>query len=161
MMRKRMPLGPLRSRANNIDYYRNPSASTSPEPDQPHRSGGEKRSLRTKPTTTAMSRMVAAPRASGAKRLFLLTLSRPILGGCTTYMATYGNGRRTAGQERMLAPRATARRGRMEIVPFACCAALPGTTTHTHCALPDATWSLPAIGSPALAFALQEHCDVV
>ena len=63
-------------------------------------------------------------------------------------MATYGNGRRTAGMRIIRAPRQITVLGKPENVSSVCCAADPGVTCRGFCARPTAARTNPAFATP-------------
>jgi hypothetical protein len=145
MMREPMPRGYRLSRRKITGCCRRPSANTSLEQDQLHRSGGAPRFQPTKLTTMATSHMAAVQRASGAGRQFQSIVSTPIRGDYTMCTAMSGNGRRIAGMKKMPVIRGTASQGQLETAAFALCAALPSTIFLTRFARPGAKGNLSAV----------------
>src|SRR5258705_9805181 len=140
-----MLLGYRPSREKITGCCLRPSANTSLEQDQLHRSGGAPRFQASKLTTMATSRMAAVQRASGARRQFQSIVSTPIRGDYIMCTAMSGNGWRIAGMKKMSVIQGTASQGQLGTAAFAFCAALPSTTFLTLFARPGAKGNLSAV----------------
>lgn len=70
---------------------------------------------------------------------------------CMTCWATCGNGRRIVGTTATQMPRAMGAHGEPGIVPFACCAAVPGSPLRGPSVRRSAAGPMPAAGIPTSA----------
>jgi len=123
-----------------------------------HRSGGDRRLRRSRPTTTAILHMgVTATKGSTGSARCRSTALKPIPGVSTTSTVTSGSGPRIAGTAATRACPQTVGREPSETAKAGSSAAGPGLPIHRSCALPFATDGMPLIGSATRVSGWPEH----